>query len=191
MHVSALLSGADQQKRNEINSAFLDGTKAASSQHCVCNQPLPSRECKELWRNDNDTARARKHHRLSCPGHPAALPSPVISQSSAAERLHTSSSDASRTQDFVNPDTLKPGPQTPKVRAPDVNRSRTQILAAQLRRKRRESANYRERRRMRRLNEAFDLLRQRLPSSAALPLSKQETLQMAVEYIMALKDLLS
>ena len=191
MHVFALFSDADQPKRSEINSTLLDATKAASSQHCVCSQSLPTCECKEFGRNDDDTVRAKKQHRLSCPGHRASLASPVISQTSAATRLHTSGSEASRIEDPVDPNTTKPGPQTLKVRAPDVSRSRAQILAAQLRRKRRESANYRERRRMRRLNEAFDLLRRRLPSSATLPLSKQETLQMAVEYIMALKDLLS
>ncbi|XP_043210919.1 pancreas transcription factor 1 subunit alpha-like [Amphibalanus amphitrite] len=54
-------------------------------------------------------------------------------------------------------------------------------------RRRREGANCRERRRMQRLNEAFDLLRQHLPQGSEAQLSKHETLQMAMEYIAALQ----
>lgn len=52
-------------------------------------------------------------------------------------------------------------------------------------------ANARERRRMKRLNDAFDELRRILPSiNESKQLSKYETLQMAKEYIMALSELL-
>ena len=37
------------------------------------------------------------------------------------------------------------------------------------------------------MNEAFDLLREHLPQSTYCPLSKHETLQMAMEYIAALQ----
>lgn len=58
-------------------------------------------------------------------------------------------------------------------------------------RKRRLAANARERRRMNGLNEAFDRLRQVIPSlDAEHKLSKFETLQMAQTYISALRDLL-
>ncbi|GAB0098269.1 basic helix-loop-helix neural transcription factor TAP [Sergentomyia squamirostris] len=58
-------------------------------------------------------------------------------------------------------------------------------------RKRRLAANARERRRMNGLNEAFDRLREVVPSlDAEHRLSKFETLQMAQTYIAALKDLL-
>lgn len=57
--------------------------------------------------------------------------------------------------------------------------------------KRRLAANARERRRMNGLNEAFDRLRQVIPSlDAEQKLSKFETLQMAQTYISALCDLL-
>ena len=79
----------------------------------------------------------------------------------------------------------------PAIRSSVSSCDRSQTLTVQLRKKRREGANYRERRRMRRLNDAFDLLRQRLPHSASFPLSKHETLQMAAEYILALKNLLT
>lgn len=57
--------------------------------------------------------------------------------------------------------------------------------------KRRLAANARERRRMNGLNEAFDRLRQVIPSlDADHKLSKFETLQMAQTYISALRELL-
>ncbi|KAG5882347.1 hypothetical protein JTB14_026295 [Gonioctena quinquepunctata] len=57
--------------------------------------------------------------------------------------------------------------------------------------KRRLAANARERRRMNGLNEAFDRLREVIPSlDAEQKLSKYETLQMAQTYISALRDLL-
>lgn len=57
--------------------------------------------------------------------------------------------------------------------------------------KRRLAANARERRRMNGLNDAFDRLRQVIPSlDAEHKLSKFETLQMAQTYICALRDLL-
>lgn len=57
--------------------------------------------------------------------------------------------------------------------------------------KRRLAANARERRRMNGLNEAFDRLRQVIPSlDTEQKLSKFETLQMAQTYIVALRDLL-
>ncbi|KAH9359974.1 hypothetical protein HPB48_017679 [Haemaphysalis longicornis] len=51
-------------------------------------------------------------------------------------------------------------------------------------------ANVRERRRMHRLNSAFDELRKVVPSVSDRKLSKYETLQIAQSYILALRDLL-
>ncbi|CAF0927156.1 unnamed protein product [Didymodactylos carnosus] len=64
--------------------------------------------------------------------------------------------------------------------------------AVQVERKRRVAANARERRRMSGLNLAFDELRTVLPSSICKSkrFSKYETLQMALSYIMALRDIL-
>ena len=120
----------------------------------------------------------------SCSGSTHAF-APETSRTDAADlnheqRTNTNKQTSGQTQNA----------QTTNMRTSDSARSRVHLLAAQLRRKRRESANYRERRRMRRMNAAFDELRQRLPHSATFPLSKHETLQMAVEYIMALRDLL-
>ncbi|XP_055687228.1 transcription factor Atoh7-like [Lutzomyia longipalpis] len=64
-------------------------------------------------------------------------------------------------------------------------------LSPSVMRKRRLAANARERRRMNGLNEAFDRLREVVPSlDADHRLSKFETLQMAQTYIAALRDLL-
>ncbi|CAG9818802.1 unnamed protein product [Phaedon cochleariae] len=58
-------------------------------------------------------------------------------------------------------------------------------------RRRRLAANARERRRMNGLNDAFDKLREVIPSlDAEHKLSKYETLQMAQTYISALMELL-
>ncbi|KAH7978538.1 hypothetical protein HPB49_005816 [Dermacentor silvarum] len=54
----------------------------------------------------------------------------------------------------------------------------------------RTAANVRERRRMHKLNSAFDELRKVVPSVSDRKLSKYETLQIAQSYILALKDLL-
>ncbi|XP_055617779.1 protein lin-32-like [Toxorhynchites rutilus septentrionalis] len=65
------------------------------------------------------------------------------------------------------------------------------VVPTVIKRKRRLAANARERKRMRGLNEAFDRLRQHLPSLGEdRQLSKHETLQMAQTYITALCDLL-
>lgn len=62
------------------------------------------------------------------------------------------------------------------------------VLSEDTRLKRRQGANGRERRRMQRLNAAFDLLRDHLPQGICSQLSKQETLLMAIEYIWALRS---
>jgi hypothetical protein len=68
---------------------------------------------------------------------------------------------------------------------------KTKQIAPIVKKKRRLAANARERRRMQNLNEAFDRLRQYLPSLGNdRQLSKHETLQMAQSYISALCDLL-
>lgn len=67
---------------------------------------------------------------------------------------------------------------------------RKEILTP-IKKKRRLAANERERRRMHNLNEAFDKLRQHLPSAEGnRQLSKYETLQIAQTYITALCELL-
>jgi atonal protein 1/7 len=70
-------------------------------------------------------------------------------------------------------------------------RGRGRPVQPTVKKKRRLAANARERRRMEGLNQAFDRLRQFLPSlSNDQQLSKHETLQMAQTYITALYDLL-
>lgn len=72
-----------------------------------------------------------------------------------------------------------------------IRKRRTKQISPQIKKKRRLAANARERRRMQNLNEAFDRLRQYLPSLGNdRQLSKHETLQMAQSYISALSDLL-
>jgi atonal protein 1/7 len=68
---------------------------------------------------------------------------------------------------------------------------RTKQIPPQIKKKRRLAANARERKRMQSLNDAFDRLRQYLPSLGDdRQFSKHETLQMAQSYISALCDLL-
>uniref|UniRef100_A0A1A9X4X7 BHLH domain-containing protein n=1 Tax=Glossina brevipalpis TaxID=37001 RepID=A0A1A9X4X7_9MUSC len=84
-------------------------------------------------------------------------------------------------------------------RARKINTSRVKKSVAlsvnppspSLLKRRRQAANARERKRMNGLNEAFDRLRQVVPTPALdQKLSKFETLQMAQTYIMALDDML-
>jgi hypothetical protein len=68
---------------------------------------------------------------------------------------------------------------------------KTKVVPPQIKKKRRLAANARERRRMQNLNDAFDKLRNHLPSLGNdRQFSKHETLQMAQSYISALCDLL-
>ncbi|XP_037084478.1 basic helix-loop-helix transcription factor amos-like [Pollicipes pollicipes] len=80
---------------------------------------------------------------------------------------------------------------TAPAEAPLSKKKRAAAACGDAWRRRRESANCRERRRMQRLNEAFDLLRDHLPQGVDCPLSKHETLQMAMEYISALQGQLA
>ena len=64
-------------------------------------------------------------------------------------------------------------------------------LPVEIRKKRRQAANARERKRMNGLNDAFERLREHIPDLGNdRKLSKFETLQMAQTYISALRDLL-
>lgn len=65
------------------------------------------------------------------------------------------------------------------------------VTNSDLKKVRRISANERERRRMRGLNEAFDRLRAVIPSPPSKQLSKYETLLMSQNYIRALQDMLN
>lgn len=70
-------------------------------------------------------------------------------------------------------------------------RKRNKTVPPVVKKKRRLAANARERKRMQNLNDAFDRLRQYLPSLGNdRQFSKHETLQMAQSYITALCDLL-
>uniref|UniRef100_A0A182QS57 BHLH domain-containing protein n=1 Tax=Anopheles farauti TaxID=69004 RepID=A0A182QS57_9DIPT len=72
-----------------------------------------------------------------------------------------------------------------------IGKRRRKQVPPQIKKKRRLAANARERKRMQNLNDAFDRLRQYLPSLGNdRQLSKHETLQMAQTYITALCDLL-
>lgn len=73
---------------------------------------------------------------------------------------------------------------------PPSRRSHRQIQAERQSRQRRQAANDRERRRMLRINKAFDRLRMRLQPCTPHRLSKLDTLQMALSYISELCSLL-
>lgn len=81
--------------------------------------------------------------------------------------------------------------KNPNSRGRKKNVVRDRLPSPSVMKKRRLAANARERRRMNGLNEAFDRLRQVIPSlDADQKLSKYETLQMAQTYISALRELL-
>lgn len=84
--------------------------------------------------------------------------------------------------------TVQPGAREFSPRQP-YKRSHRKIPAEEQSRQRRKAASDRERRRMTRINEAFDRLRARLPCTS-FRLSKHDTLQMAVSYISELCSLL-
>ena len=115
------------------------------------------------------------------PAASAAL-SPVLSPSCSVSSptspsVHQSASAPSARR-------LPPSPSVPSLSRKKSRRA----LSEEVWRRRREGANCRERRRMQRLNEAFDLLRRHLPQGSEAQLSKHETLQMAMEYITALQQ---
>uniref|UniRef100_A0A182Y3V3 Uncharacterized protein n=1 Tax=Anopheles stephensi TaxID=30069 RepID=A0A182Y3V3_ANOST len=95
-----------------------------------------------------------------------------------------SSSSSSAGSECDIPVTLASVPTNIKIK-------RGSVVPTVVRKKRRLAANARERKRMKGLNEAFDRLRQYLPSLGNdRQLSKHETLQMAQSYISALAELL-
>lgn len=71
------------------------------------------------------------------------------------------------------------------------NKRHRSVTNSDLKKVRRISANERERRRMRGLNEAFDRLRAVIPSPPSKQLSKYEALLMSQNYIRALQDMLN
>lgn len=75
----------------------------------------------------------------------------------------------------------------PRLLNNDIKRKRKRVITADQRR----AANIRERRRMCHLNDAFDLLRKRVPTFAyEKKLSRIETLKLAVTYISFMSNLL-
>lgn len=75
-----------------------------------------------------------------------------------------------------------------KVKRTKENRN---LCKSAITKMRRLSANERERRRMRGMNEAFDRLRAAIPSPSSKQLSKYDTLLMTQNYIRALQDMLN
>lgn len=103
----------------------------------------------------------------------------------------TSVSSSSSTQCSEDRAAIKINQERKNVRSRKKVGSRDGPPSPSVLRRRRLAANARERRRMNGLNEAFDRLRQAIPSlDADHKLSKFETLQMAQTYISALSDLL-
>lgn len=107
------------------------------------------------------------------------------------KRTSVSSSSNNSTQCGEERGAIKINQERKNVRGRKKIGSRDGPPSPSVLRRRRLAANARERRRMNGLNEAFDRLRQAIPSlDADHKLSKFETLQMAQTYISALKDLL-
>lgn len=106
---------------------------------------------------------------------------------------HLVSDDLSSCDDFLFDDIEDDDDGSSEKTASGVTmtKRRRKQISPVVKKKRRLAANARERRRMQNLNQAFDRLRQYLPSLGNdRQLSKHETLQMAQTYITALYDLL-
>ncbi|XP_058118704.1 twist-related protein-like [Anopheles ziemanni] len=111
------------------------------------------------------------------------------SYSTVEVRLNTPVSTTSDGASTSDSDIQSPADPLPKVTKGKGKRGGA--VPTVVRRKRRLAANARERKRMQGLNEAFDRLRQYLPSLGNdRQFSKHETLQMAQSYIGALVELL-
>ncbi|KAL3284933.1 hypothetical protein HHI36_019065 [Cryptolaemus montrouzieri] len=94
-------------------------------------------------------------------------------------------------RNFSNDELTRSGTSSKKTYRGRRKNVRDKPPSPSVMRKRRIAANARERRRMNGLNEAFDRLRQVIPSlDEEHKLSKFETLQMAQTYIAALRELL-
>ncbi|XP_055618556.1 protein lin-32-like [Toxorhynchites rutilus septentrionalis] len=92
---------------------------------------------------------------------------------------------------IITPAWIQPSPVTEVTENPRNAATKRKVTPPVVKIKRRIAANFRERKRMLALNEAFDRLRQYLPTIGNdRQLSKHETLQMAQSYITALTELL-
>jgi hypothetical protein len=125
---------------------------------------------------------------------PKYLPTNFEIQSDAARNYplkHESASDSeNHLSDCTTSSSLVPSSVSDSKQTTRKQR-RTKQIPPVIKKKRRLAANARERKRMQSLNDAFDRLRQYLPSLGEdRQFSKHETLQMAQSYISALCDLL-
>lgn len=109
-----------------------------------------------------------------------------------SEDSSISDSEISLTSSSISTATISTIPSTKSGKTPATKRQRKpKLVPVVIKKKRRLAANARERRRMQSLNDAFDVLRNHLPSLGNdRQFSKHETLQMAQSYITALCDLL-
>lgn len=104
---------------------------------------------------------------------------------------HECASDSENNSSDCTSSSLQSGVKTENSKQTTRKQRRTKLIPPQIKKKRRLAANARERKRMQSLNDAFDRLRQHLPSLGDdRQFSKHETLQMAQSYISALCDLL-
>jgi Helix-loop-helix DNA-binding domain len=102
-----------------------------------------------------------------------------------------SASDTSSIMIKINSNSSSNDGDLSSLKSVSRSKRRSKQISPQVKKKRRLAANERERRRMQNLNDAFDRLRQYLPSLGNdRQFSKHETLQMAQSYISALSDLL-
>uniref|UniRef100_A0A182QIE1 BHLH domain-containing protein n=1 Tax=Anopheles farauti TaxID=69004 RepID=A0A182QIE1_9DIPT len=117
-------------------------------------------------------------------GSTSASEDPQLSRSILQSLTSEDSCSSSGSSECDSPVSVEPVPAKGK-------RKRGGAVPTVVRKTRRLAANARERKRMKGLNEAFDRLRQYLPSLGNdRQLSKHETLQMAQSYISALAELL-
>lgn len=176
-------------EQNRLNSYYngYSGYPAPSGNSAESFEPVTSSDSflqqEQLFSICTDTSSSGK-------GSPLALADPqslillqsLTSDDSSGSSCSSSSSSAGSECDI---------PVTVAVAPAKSKSKRGSGVPTVVRKKRRLAANARERKRMKGLNEAFDRLRQYLPSLGNdRQLSKHETLQMAQSYISALAELL-
>lgn len=134
-----------------------------------------------LWTDDGTSEATMESN-------PAALES---SASPSGETSSRSATQQKRQRKTRTPRTPKSGANSGGSNSSGSRRRSTKVPTVEVVKKRRLAANARERRRMNSLNDAFERLREVVPSLGSdRKLSKFETLQMAQTYIGALAELL-
>ncbi|XP_058059753.1 protein atonal-like [Anopheles bellator] len=171
---------------------------AHAQQQCLGNRSAGASQASAPPTGTSLPVKKRQYNRKPKVKQPEQLPATAATEATSATEL----SCLTFTKTFTKPATQDPAPHleshptgallmTTSGGCPVIGKRKRKLVSPQIKKKRRLAANARERKRMQSLNDAFDRLRQYLPSLGNdRQLSKHETLQMAQTYITALYELL-